>query len=76
MLIVFGLVMITFGLVVDTFVAVDNDLMTDTALPYSEQRADTVQFLLMCWKAIAFATVMVAVIFLLMNGSQESTGGI
>lgn len=75
LLIVFGLALITLGPVVDEFIIADNGMMTEN-LPYSEQRGDTVQFLLMCWRALAFVGVFCVVIFLLMNGSQESTGGI
>ena len=45
-------------------------------LPYSQQRKDTMGFLLMCWGALAFVGVFCVVIFLLMNGSQRGSGGI
>jgi len=46
------------------------------ALPYSEQRKDTMGFLLMCWGALPFVGVFCIVIFLLMNGAQRGSGGI
>ena len=45
-------------------------------LPYSQQRKDTMGFLLMCWGALAFVGVFCVVIFLLMNGGQRGSGGI
>jgi PKD repeat protein len=45
-------------------------------LPYSQQRKDTMGFLLMCWGALAFVGVFCVVIFLLMNGAQRGSGGI
>ena len=46
------------------------------AFPYSQQRKETLSFLLMCWGALAFVGVFCVVIFLLMNGAQRGSGGI
>jgi PKD repeat protein len=46
------------------------------AFPYSEQRKDTMGFLLMCWGALPFVGVFCVVIFLVMNGGQRGSGGI
>jgi PKD repeat protein len=46
------------------------------SLPYSEQRKDTMGFLLMCWGALPFVGVFCIVIFLVMNGAQRGSGGI
>ncbi len=46
------------------------------SLPYSQQRKETLSFLLMCWEALAFVGVFCVVIFLLMNGAQRGSGGI
>jgi hypothetical protein len=46
------------------------------SLPYSQQRKETLSFLLMCWGALAFVGVFCVVIFLLMNGAQRGSGGI
>jgi len=45
-------------------------------LPYSQQRKETLSFLLMCWGALAFVGVFCVVIFLVMNGAQRGSGGI
>jgi PKD repeat protein len=46
------------------------------SLPYSQQRKETLSFLLMCWGGLAFVGVFCVVIFLLMNGAQRGSGGI
>lgn len=46
------------------------------AFPYSQQRKETLSFLLMCWGGLAFVGVFCVVIFLLMNGAQRGSGGI
>jgi hypothetical protein len=45
-------------------------------LPYSQQRGETMGFLLMCGAPFAVSTVFCVVIFMLMNGAQRGTGGI
>lgn len=75
-LIVFGLILVAFGPVIDELVTVDNSLIDSPGLPYSTQRHDTMQFLLMCWRIMAFAGVFCVVFFLIMNGAQKSSGGI
>jgi PKD repeat protein len=44
-------------------------------LPYSQQRKETLSFLLMCWGALAFVGVFCIVIFLVMNGAQRGAAG-
>ena len=46
------------------------------AFPYSQQRKETLSFLLMCWGGLAFVGVFCVVIFLVMNGAQRGSGGI
>mgnify|MGYP003764676023 CR=1 FL=1 len=46
------------------------------AFPYSQQRKETLSFLLMCWGGLAFVGVFCIVIFLVMNGAQRGSGGI
>jgi len=75
-LVIFGMALITMGPVIDEIIEVDNAIMQDGLIPYSQQRYDTMNFLLMCWKALSFVATLVVVIFLLMNGAQSRTGGI
>lgn len=75
-LIIVGLALVAFGPVFDALIGVDNAMIESSGLPYSEQRADTVQFLLMCWEALAFVVTICVVIFLIMNGAQKDSGGI
>jgi choline-glycine betaine transporter len=74
-LIIVGLTLVAFGPVIDEVTAADTALIS-LALPYSEQRQETLTFLEMCWGALAVSTVFCVVIFLLMNGAQRDTGGV
>lgn len=64
------------GPVIDAMIEYDNDTMTQEHLPYSQQRSETISFLLMCWGGLAVSAVFCVVIFLLMNGAQRGSGGI
>jgi len=74
-LVIVGLFLIAMGPVIDAFVSNDNATRA-LDLPYSAQRGETMDFLLMCWGALAFSSVFGVVIFLLMNGAQRKSGGI
>lgn len=74
-LVIVGLFLVGLGPVIDEFVGADNDIQA-LDLPYSEQRQESLGFLLMCWGALAFSSVFCVVIFLLMNGAQRRSGGI
>lgn len=75
-LVIVGLALVALGPVIDEFVGADNDVQAIDSLPYSEQRQETLGFLLMCWGAVPFAGVFCVVIFLVMNGAQRGSGGI
>lgn len=75
-LVIVGLGIVALGPVIDAMIGYDNDTMTQEHLPYSQQRAETIGFLLMCWGALSITTVFCVVIFLLMNGAQRSSGGV
>ena len=75
-LVIVGLAIVALGPVIDAMIGYDNDTMTQEHLPYSQQRSETISFLLMCWGGLAFSTVFCVVIFLLMNGAQRDSGGV
>lgn len=75
-LIIVGLGIVALGPVVDAMMGYDADEQARGDLPYSQQRGETLTFLLMCWGGLAFSTVFCVVIFLLMNGAQRGSGGI
>ena len=73
---VFGLILITFGYILDVVVQTDNDMMSDHDLPYSQQRAVTMGWLIIAYRALAVFATIVVVIFLIMNGNQQTSGEI
>ena len=75
-LIIVGLAIVALGPVIDELLGYDADTQARGDLPYSQQRSETMSFLLMCWGGLAFSTVICVVIFLLMNGAQRGSGGI
>jgi len=75
-LVIIGLAIVALGPVVDAMIGYDADEQAKGNLPYSQQRGETIGFLLMCWGALAVSTVFCVVIFLLMNGAQRGSGGI
>ncbi|MCE5337804.1 MAG: hypothetical protein LLF90_03845 [Methanomicrobiaceae archaeon] len=75
-LIIFGLALVALGAVVDELILTDIMESDMPGLPYSEQRGETGDFLLMCFGALPFVGVFCVVIFLLMNGAQRGSGGI
>jgi len=75
-LIIVGLAIVALGPVIDAMIGYDADEQARGDLPYSQQRSETISFLLMCWGGLAFSTVFCVVIFLLMNGAQRGSGGI
>lgn len=75
-LVIVGLTVVALGPVYDALIGVDADAVADGSLAYSQQRGETVGFLLMCLGALPFVAVLCVVIFLLMNGAQARSGGI
>lgn len=75
-LIIVGLALVALGPVIDELLGYDADEQARGDLPYSQQRSETISFLLMCWGGLAVSTVFCVVIFLLMNGAQRSSGGV
>ena len=75
-LVIVGLAIVALGPVIDAMIGYDADEQASGDLPYSQQRSETISFLLMCWGALSITTVFCVVIFLLMNGAQRSSGGV
>ena len=75
-LVIVGLAIVALGPVIDELLGYDADTQARGDLPYSQQRSETISFLLMCWGALSITTVFCVVIFLLMNGAQRSSGGV
>ncbi len=75
-LVIVGLAIVALGPVIDAMIGYDADEQASGDLPYSQQRGETISFLLMCWRGLAFSTVFCVVIFLLMNGAQRNSGGV
>lgn len=73
-LVIFSMLFLTFGTIVDEIVRTENVLMDDGDLPYSQQKHDTIDFLVTCFKAMVFVALMCVVIFLIMNGVQRRSG--
>ena len=73
---IFGLLMIVLGLVLDMTLQVDNDLHSDGTLPYSAERANTMNVLTLCFNSLGFIALLCAGIFLVMNGVQSQSGEI
>lgn len=63
-----------FGILVDAVVAADVDMGLNSGLPYSQQRANTMQNLTLMFKGLGFTSVIAAGIFLIKNAVQTSTG--
>jgi hypothetical protein len=66
----------TFGFIVDAVLTVDNDILAEGELPYSQQRANTMTNLTLMFKALGFTSVMAAGIFLIKNAIMDTSGGI
>jgi len=73
---VFGMILMTFGFIVDAVLNIDNQLVSEPGLPYSQQRANTMGNLTLMFKALGFTSVIAAGIFLIKNAVMDSTGGI
>lgn len=73
---VFGMILMTFGFIVDTVLQVDNSLVGEPGLPYSQQRANTMTNLTLMFKALGFTSVIAAGVFLIKNAVMSSSGGI
>jgi len=75
-LFIFGIILIVLGTVVDAVLIQDNNLALDTTLPYSQNRADSMNWLVLCFRALGVSMVIGSCIFLTMNGIQERSGSI
>lgn len=73
---IFGLILIVLGTVLGSFLQLDNELMQDDKLPYSQERAMTMGMLVLCFNAMGFVALMCSGIFLIMNGIQSQSGEI
>jgi hypothetical protein len=73
---VFGLVLMTFGFIVDAVLSIDNQILSEGQLPYSQQRANTMTNLTLMFKGLGFTSVMAAGIFLIKNAIMSTSGGI
>jgi hypothetical protein len=74
-LFVFSLFFMSLGLVFDELGKADNEMM-HSGLPYSHQRAETVNVLALAMKAMALIAIIIVFMFLIMNGVQKSSGDI
>jgi len=75
-LMVLGGILLVLGMVMDYTLKADNDMMSDTRLPYSMERANTMSVLALCFNAMGFVAIICAGIFLVMNGVQSQSGEI
>ena len=73
---IFGLVLIIGGYLLDVITQTDNEMMLQHDLPYSQQRATAMGWIIIGYRALAvFATICV-VVFLIVNGNQAESGEI
>jgi len=70
------MMLMVFGFIVDQVLLTDNQMLSDSALPYSQQRANTMTNLTLMFKALGFTSVIAAGIFLIKNAVMGSSGGI
>jgi hypothetical protein len=75
-LMVFGGLLMVLGMILDYTLQVDNDMMSDIRLPYSMERANTMNLLVMCFNAMGFVALICGGILLIMNGVQSQSGEI
>jgi hypothetical protein len=75
-LMVLGGLLMVLGMVMDYTLKADNDMMSDTRLPYSMERANTMGILALCFNAMGFVAIICAGILLVMNGVQSQSGEI
>jgi len=75
-LVIFSMIFLAMGTVVDEIVRTENILMDTDNLPYSQQKHDTIDFLVTCFKAMVFVALICVVLFLIMNGIQKQSGAI
>ena len=73
---VIGLVFIIMGFLLDAVLTLDNQLMSDPTLPYSNERAVTLGYLVIMFKWLGVIAVFCAILFLQMNANQADTGEI
>jgi hypothetical protein len=73
---IFGLILMVFGFIVDAVLVIDNQFAAEPELPYSQQRANTMNNLTLMFKALGFTSVIAAGIFLIKNAVMDSSGGI
>lgn len=75
-LMIFGGLLMVFGTILDFTLQVDNDMMANPDLPYSMERANTMNLLAMCFNAMGFVALICGGILLVMNGVQSQSGEI
>jgi hypothetical protein len=73
---IFGMILLVMGTIMGTILQLDNDSMQDPAIPYSQERATTMNMLALCFNAMGFVALMCAGIFLIMNAVQSQSGEI
>lgn len=73
---ILGLVFIIFGYILDVIVATDNEMMTAHDLPYSQQRAVAMGWIITAYRAMAVFATIIVVAFLIINGNQSESGEI
>jgi hypothetical protein len=73
---IFGMILMTFGFIVDAVLVVDNQMVGEPGLPYSQQRANTMENLTLMFKALGFTSVLAAGVFLIKNAVMTTDGGI
>jgi hypothetical protein len=64
------------GMVQDRILQEDNRMLANNQLPYSVERAQTMGFLAICFKFMAFVALIAAGILLIMNAVQSTSGEI
>ena len=72
----FGIIMIVFGFILDNFLDVDNGLMNTPGLPYSEERASTLNVLTLMFGAMPIVATLTGAIYLMTNAHQSISGEI
>ena len=73
---VIGLVFIVMGFLLDAILTMDNQLLADPSLPYSQSRATTLGYIVLMFKWLGVIALLCAILFLQMNANQSDTGEI
>ena len=75
-LMIIGAILMVLGMVLDYTLDADNEMMSEASLPYSMERANTMNLLVMCFNAMGFVSLICGGILLVMNGVQSQSGEI